>query len=359
MAFTFLKPEDSKKQTRKQKAEWAQIRAELKALENAGKRSKAEEKKRADAHAKALMATEKNATKCVTNICKSLLKVLMQHKDVLAAKRKQTQYKNDYGILIDNGWEKEKEYFIKNVLLENKTFLDSVGGMFDMDLYDYWHENISKLRIEFTYTNSVWKIFITHDAFNEYKKIKKSSFSCVHLIDNLMDSYEFMGIYYEIIGDSEKFYHDLYEEAKIKCYLKCDISSLIDAFLDIIYKDKPLSTNKKENSKTPLDYEHEIANKLKAFGFNARVTKASGDQGADVIADKDGTSFAIQCKKHSKPIGNKAVQEANAGRDFYKKDFGVVVTNADFTKSARQLANACDIILLNDCKLQYLLTFIQ
>ena len=301
---------------------------------------------------------EADTNKCVCNFCKALLKVLMQHKDVLAAKRRQNQYKNDYGLTIDNGWEKEKEYFIKNVLLANSKVLDSIGDMFNTRYYDYWNKNARRLKIEFTYTNNLWKITVTPNAFDDDKR-KKSSFTWLNAVDNIMKSYEFMGIEYEIIGDSKTFYRELHEEARDKCYKTCGLSGLIDAFLDIVCKDKSIPKGKKSANTDPLDYEHEIANRLKELGFNAHVTKATGDQGADVIADKDGVTFAIQCKKYSKPIGNKAVQEANAGRDFYKKDYGVVVTNADFTKSARQLANACDIILLNDRKLQYLLNYVQ
>ncbi len=110
--------------------------------------------------------------------------------------------------------------------------------------------------------------------------------------------------------------------------------------------------------KTGLEYEKVITNKLKELGFNAKTTKASGDQGADVLADKDGISFAIQCKLYTKPVGNKAVQEANAARDFYKKDYAVVVSNAGYTKSARTAANACDVILINDTQLEKLLEYV-
>ena len=113
-----------------------------------------------------------------------------------------------------------------------------------------------------------------------------------------------------------------------------------------------------EVPKTGLDYEKVITNKLKELGFNAKTTKASGDQGADVLADKGGVSFAIQCKLYSKPVGNKAVQEANAARDFYKKDYAVVVSNAGYTKSARTAANACDVILINDTQLEKLLEYV-
>ena len=120
---------------------------------------------------------------------------------------------------------------------------------------------------------------------------------------------------------------------------------------------EPSSLDKKPKATSGIDYEKLICVRLKDLGFNAHTTKASGDQGVDVLADKGGVSFAIQCKMYSQPVGNAAVQEVNAGRDFYKRDYGVVVSTADFTKSARQAANACGIILLNENQLEKLLDY--
>lgn len=42
-----------------------------------------------------------------------------------------------------------------------------------------------------------------------------------------------------------------------------------------------------------------------------------------------------------------------------KVNYGVVVTNTSFTKSARQLANTNNVILLNDNELENLLEYIK
>lgn len=65
------------------------------------------------------------------------------------------------------------------------------------------------------------------------------------------------------------------------------------------------------------EYEYACAQYLKRNGFiNVQVTKASGDQGIDIIATK-GKKYGIQCKYYSAAVGNKAVQEAYAGANFY------------------------------------------
>ena len=94
------------------------------------------------------------------------------------------------------------------------------------------------------------------------------------------------------------------------------------------------------------EFEDYCAELLIAKGFeNVETTPASHDYGIDIIADKDGISYAIQCKCYSDPIGIRAVQEAYAGKDFYKSMVGVVMTNQDFTKNAREFAEKLNIVL--------------
>jgi len=86
---------------------------------------------------------------------------------------------------------------------------------------------------------------------------------------------------------------------------------------------------------TGEEFEEFCADILRGNGYtNVEVTKASGDHGIDVLASKDGLRYAIQCKRYSKPVGNKAVQEAYSGKAIYKADVAVVMSNMDFTSQA-------------------------
>lgn len=95
------------------------------------------------------------------------------------------------------------------------------------------------------------------------------------------------------------------------------------------------------------DFEFWVADALRLFGWEARVTQGSGDQGIDVIATRDGSSLGIQCKLYSGGIGNKAVQEAHAGKIFHGTDLAAVLSNAEYTRSARALAASTGIMLLS------------
>ena len=75
---------------------------------------------------------------------------------------------------------------------------------------------------------------------------------------------------------------------------------------------------------SPPDYERLCADYMRDCGFDATVTKASGDQGVDVIARRPGLTVALQCKFYSSPVGNEAVQEVYAGKQFIGADIAVV-----------------------------------
>lgn len=94
------------------------------------------------------------------------------------------------------------------------------------------------------------------------------------------------------------------------------------------------------------DFEYFCADLLKKSGFlDVEVTKGSGDFGADILAEKDGVTYAVQCKCYHGPIGVKAVQEAHAGRDYYDRMVGAVLTNQYFTAPAVEAAARLKILL--------------
>ena len=94
------------------------------------------------------------------------------------------------------------------------------------------------------------------------------------------------------------------------------------------------------------DFEYYCAELLKKRGFiDVTVTKGSGDYGVDVLAEKDGVTYAIQCKAYTAPVGVKAVQEAFAGKEYYDRMVGAVLTNQYLTKPAVEAAKKLKILL--------------
>lgn len=94
------------------------------------------------------------------------------------------------------------------------------------------------------------------------------------------------------------------------------------------------------------DFEYFCADLLRRRGFTeVEVTKGSGDYGVDILAEKDGVTYGIQCKRYTSPVGVKAIQEAYAGRDYYDRMVGAVMTNQYFTSPAVEAAKKLKILL--------------
>ena len=175
-------------------------------------------------------------------------KYIEQHYKTLSLKWNQTHYVDEYGQIIDKGWEKAIKYFTKNVIKNE---------------------------------------YISMEQFNKI---------------------------YDIVSNRHK---DEKEQTTI-------------------------------DLKTGVDFEHYIENILKDADFDVIRTPTTGDQGVDLIAEKEGTKIAIQCKFYSKPVGNKAVQEVVAGATYYDCNVGCVVSNNTYTPAARKLANTSHVILVSD-----------
>ncbi len=107
------------------------------------------------------------------------------------------------------------------------------------------------------------------------------------------------------------------------------------------------SDNEEEiDTMSGTEFEDFMAEILHRSGIEVlELTKASGDFGADIIVIHEGERTAVQCKRYSRPIGVKAVQEAISSKDYYKCTKAAVITNSDFTRQARELAAESGVIL--------------
>ena len=75
------------------------------------------------------------------------------------------------------------------------------------------------------------------------------------------------------------------------------------------------------------EFEYFCADLLQRRGFQeVEVTKGSGDYGIDILAEKDGVTYAIQCKCYDRMVG-------------------AVLTNQYFTQPAVEAAKKLKILL--------------
>jgi len=75
-------------------------------------------------------------------------------------------------------------------------------------------------------------------------------------------------------------------------------------------------------------------------GYNAELTKKSGDFGADIILSKGSTKIAVQVKRYDqdRAVGVKEINQAIGAKAFYGCDEAWVITTSAFTKPGIGLA---------------------
>lgn len=94
------------------------------------------------------------------------------------------------------------------------------------------------------------------------------------------------------------------------------------------------------------DFEFFCADLLRAHGFiDVEVTRGSGDFGVDILTEKDGVTYAVQCKRYSGPVGVEAVLRTYGGQAYYGRMVGAVMTNQYFTTPAVEAAGKLHILL--------------
>lgn len=106
------------------------------------------------------------------------------------------------------------------------------------------------------------------------------------------------------------------------------------------------------------DFEDLIAELFRTRGFKTKMTRRTGDQGVDIIAEKSNLRIGIQCKRYTGAVGNDAVMAAIAGSKYYQCNRTLVVCTSTFTRAAVELADATGVQLWDRGRLERELNWI-
>ncbi len=103
------------------------------------------------------------------------------------------------------------------------------------------------------------------------------------------------------------------------------------------------------------DFEDVLSNLFTRLGYTVEKTGRAGDQGVDLLLTQGSHRVAVQAKRWSGPVNNKAVQEVYAGMARYRAHEGWVVTPSRFLPSATELAKTTGVRLIGREELAELL----
>lgn len=133
-----------------------------------------------------------------------------------------------------------------------------------------------------------------------------------------------------------------------------ELSAVLKYFIDKkekSYLNNGITTNAvhsmDELSKSGVEFENLVVRLYNGMGYASKRVGGSGDQGADVIANKNGESILIQAKCYQGAVDNKAVQEAVAGKMHHGCAKAVVITTSYFTQGAIALAKSNSVELID------------
>lgn len=89
---------------------------------------------------------------------------------------------------------------------------------------------------------------------------------------------------------------------------------------------------------TPTEFEHEFAEVLRKSGYRVTECGGAGDQGIDLIAVKEVTTYAVQCKKTGRAVGPRVVRELYGAMNHAGLPAGMLVSVSGFTPGVRDVA---------------------
>jgi len=135
------------------------------------------------------------------------------------------------------------------------------------------------------------------------------------------------------------------------CRIREDIEDMLrqkgkKGFYEIFLMD-PLVRLRKLDNMTGPEFEKFLHWFFAQQEYLVIKTKPGHQQGTDFILIKRNIRIAIEAKRWNSKVGNRAVQQINSGRSHYHCNQAWVITNNFFTPQAKELAQSCDVRLIN------------
>ena len=96
-----------------------------------------------------------------------------------------------------------------------------------------------------------------------------------------------------------------------------------------------------------IEFEQEVGALYRARGYQVQSTPISGDQGIDLVMQKDGETTVVQCKSHQKPVGPAVARELFGAMVAVGADNAILACTGGFTRGVKEFVRDKPIILLS------------
>ena len=101
------------------------------------------------------------------------------------------------------------------------------------------------------------------------------------------------------------------------------------------------------NGLSGLEFEKELGTLCERRGYKVSFTPISGDEGVDLILQKNGKTTVVQCKRHKSPTGPAVVRELFGSMTAFRADNAILACTGGFTKGAKKFADDNSITLVS------------
>jgi len=164
---------------------------------------------------------------------------------------------------------------------------------------------------------------------------------------------------FEVEGyDEEEDTYDTDEESEASVGERTERNTGISDF-DVQYRRKKIDSVLERVGKVPkmggIEFEEFLRDLYDALGYVVHKTDIN-DQGADLIVMHGGEKIVIQAKRYKNKVNNSAIQQVFTAKAFYECDKAIVITNSEYTKSAREVAEKVGVELWDATSLQSMLS---
>lgn len=98
---------------------------------------------------------------------------------------------------------------------------------------------------------------------------------------------------------------------------------------------------------TPQEFESFLARLFLDNGYHITETAYTGDFGADLLAEKENISTAVQIKRYhaNNKVGVQEINQVLGAKQYYNCDAAMVITTSEYTPAASKLAVQTQILL--------------
>tara|TARA_Y100000590_G_scaffold467033_1_gene644398 strand:- start:82 stop:2262 length:2181 start_codon:yes stop_codon:yes gene_type:complete len=259
----------------------------------------------------------------------------------------------------------------KNKIIENFSIEESDSGVsftpnFFIDYEKFWNDHGQLVQLamsEFEISPGIVNLIliekhkkvakqIHHETVNKISKTSMTKNDCIR---------EFLEVY----PNDWKMKTSILESAFRKNSISFDgVESEVNSYLTSVKRsrfkesllgDTPDYEIENIDVMGGIEFEEFLSKLFTKMGYLSDVTQSSGDQGADLIIEKNGKKTVVQAKRYSDNVSNSAIQEAVAALKHYDCDSAMVVTTSNFTKGAKELAKSNNVQLIDRVKLKKLL----